>query len=137
MNIHLRLCSFFLIITVGVILLLPSCKTSDACEKPNKLTMKWDLDLDKKYSPKESVIIALDHDPGFNTRSDPMLYCFSTPSEFENPKGEGRVVDIVEDPIYEYILKDTINYPSAITVEAYAINSCGKSEKIYMTIKYK
>ncbi len=91
-----------------------------------------------EYDPNDEITLELDYDEDFRMEimKDRLLFNFSVPLVFINDKGD-RGVDVVNDPIYTYKLKDTENAPDSIQVEGYGFNDCGRSEVARTVIRFK
>ena len=122
---------------IFIIFAISSCsKGDDYCEIPAPITSIFEFGSTsiKVHKPADKIKVNLTYDNTIGDNKD-VLYSFSTPDCFINPKGD-YTEDIVYMPEYTYILKDTANPPVSITVYAYAFNDCGKTETISAVIKY-
>lgn len=112
-----------------------SCsKGNDYCETPRKMngfdSVFYFTDGSKR------VEVKLDYEQTFEDDQKSVLFSFSTPTPFINPKGDGRLEDVTSNLIYQYQLKDTANAPDSILISAYAFNDCGESETVTTWLRF-
>lgn len=95
------------------------------CEQPHDLN---GLFVESTYGNQtDSILVSLDYQISYEDSQGKTLFSFSTPPSIFNPTGN-RPTDVVSEPYYFYKLKDTLNNPDSIYIEAYAFNDCGQSE---------
>ncbi|MFT5818788.1 MAG: hypothetical protein ACI8ZM_000009 [Crocinitomix sp.] len=78
------------------------------------------------HAPSDDILIYTNKQVEEGTTSEEVLYSFSTPHYFINPKGD-YPEDIVKGEEYLYQLKDTTIYADTIPIEIYSFNDCGRS----------
>lgn len=119
-----------------VTLFFVSCKKGENyCPVPLGLTgFKAHSDV---YASDAEIELELTYNDEFNMEimNNRVMFNFSVPTIFENPKGD-RGVDVTEQPKYVYKLKDPLNAPDSVVIEAYGFNDCGKSEVVKTVIRF-
>jgi hypothetical protein len=118
-------------------LFIASCKKgADYCELPADFDGFKTLPVSN--DPNSPVLV--EFLPNWEAELDwyekSALFNFSVPDVFVNPKGDGRLVDVVTQGAYTYILKDPTNAPDSVVVSAYVFTDCGRSKELSTVIRY-
>jgi len=125
-----------IILVFVIVLLLTACKKGENyCPVPEGvLGFK---PHESVYETSDEIFLELDVTEEFRMEimKDRLLFNFSVPTIFENPKGD-RGADVVDDPNYTFRLKDSTNAPDSILIEGYGFNDCGRSEVAKTTIRF-
>jgi hypothetical protein len=114
-----------------------SCKKGiDYCPPPQEVN--GFKSLESSYAASSSITVELNYifNYGQEIHEHQTLFTFTVPEFFENPKGDDRPIDTVDQPIYTYVVKDTTNVPDSVLIEGYAFNDCGKSEVAQAYIRF-
>lgn len=125
------------VVALAISAAMGGCKKgSDYCPDPQPVSGIKALEAD--YPPTQAVVVELEFPDGFGQdfQLTTTLFCFTTPPEFENPKGD-YPVDIVDKPTYTYMLKNPANAPASVEIRAYAFNDCGQGEEVTAVIRYR
>ncbi len=121
--------NFSWVILVAIICV--GCGKADSyCEPPPKIIDAFEFGSFGSivvHSPSDEINIYIGKEQEEGTTNNEILYSFSTPPYFVNPKGN-YPEDIVKNEEYLYRLKDTTIYLDTIPIEIYSFNDCGKSE---------
>lgn len=117
---------------LGVFLIIFLCvgceKGDDFCQPPQEVNGFFAME--SSYDAANPITVELNYIFNYGQEIHEMttLFTFSVPEIFENPKGDDRPIDTVDEPEYTYHVKDTTNLPDSVVIEGYAFNDCGKSE---------
>lgn len=114
-------------------------KGESYCELPPRVTDAFEFGSFGEpitHAPSDEVLLYISKEVEDGTTNDGILYSFSTPHYFINPKGD-YTEDIVRNEEYRYVLKDTGIYADTIPIEIYSFNDCGRSEVFKTFILYE
>lgn len=121
--------NFSWVILVAIICV--SCgKAESYCQLPPKINDAFEFGSFGNtvvHSPSDEIRIYIGKEQEEGTTNEEILYSFSTPHYFINPKGN-YPEDIVKNEEYLYLLKDTTIYLDTIPIQIYSFNDCGRSE---------
>lgn len=126
-----------LIVGLCLVSVMMSCKKGENfCETPQEVD--GFLPLENGYDASTPITVELNYifNYGQEIHEHETLFTFTVPDIFENPKGDDRPIDTVDQPEYTYIVKDTTNVPDSVLIEGYAFNDCGKSEVAQAYIRF-
>ncbi|MDX1651364.1 MAG: hypothetical protein R3277_02655 [Brumimicrobium sp.] len=126
-----------LILGLTLLAITAGCKKGENfCEAPQELN--GFIPLENSYDATSPITVELNYifDYGQEIHEHQTLFTFSVPDIFDNPKGNDRPIDTVDEPKYTYVVKDTTNVPDSVLIEGYAFNDCGKSEVARAYIKF-
>ena len=104
-------------------------KAESYCELPPRVTEAFEFGSFNNtivHDPSDEIHIYIGREEEEGTTNNEVLYSFSTPHYFINPKGN-YTEDIVKNEEYIYRLKDTTIYADTIPIEIYSFNDCGRS----------
>ena len=112
-------------------------KGESYCELPHEITNAFEFGHTgiQTHNLSDKIEVYLQFENKTGPDHDKTLYSFSTPDCFINPKGNYKT-DVVKEPRYTYILKDTTTNPGPVTIEIFTFNDCGDSKTYTTTIKY-
>lgn len=104
-------------------------KGESYCELPPRVTDAFEFGSFGNtivHNPSDEIHLFIGREEEEGTTNEGVLYSFSTPHYFINPKGD-YAEDIVRNEEYIYRLKDTTVYEDTIAIEIYSFNDCGRS----------
>jgi hypothetical protein len=128
----MRVFSLFILLAV-----FASCKKgADYCELPMDFPGFKALPAVNDPSSPVLVEFIFSWEADLDWYEKGALFSFSVPNVFVNPKGEGRLSDVVTKASYTYILKDPANAPDSVVVSAYVFTDCGRSKELSTVIRY-